>query len=86
MKVSASLSSIAFFELAQDRSQNWTQQSCYFSERYARADTDIELHTINAVLITKWVILRWDVSHSVEVNENINLGYSQDQGYSYFQG
>ena len=23
--------------------------------------------------------LRWDVSHSVEV---INLGYSQDQGYS----
>ena len=26
--------------------------------------------------------LRWDVSHSAEVNENINLGYSQDQGYS----
>ena len=24
--------------------------------------------------------------HSVEVNENINLGYSQDQGYSQFQG
>ena len=27
-------------------------------------------------------VLRWDVSHSAEVNENINLGYSQDQGYS----
>ena len=26
--------------------------------------------------------LRWDSSHSPEVNENINLGYSQDQGYS----
>ena len=26
--------------------------------------------------------LRWDGSHSAEVNENINLGYSQDQGYS----
>ena len=26
--------------------------------------------------------LRWDSSHSAEVNENINLGYSQDQGYS----
>ena len=22
--------------------------------------------------------LRWDVSHPAEVNENINLGYSQD--------
>ena len=27
-------------------------------------------------------VLRWDGSHSAEVNENINLGYSQDQGYS----
>ena len=26
--------------------------------------------------------LRWDGSHSAEVNENINLGYSEDQGYS----
>ena len=26
--------------------------------------------------------LRWDSSTSVEVNENINLGYSQDQGNS----
>ena len=26
--------------------------------------------------------LRWDGSHSAEVNENINLGYSHDQGYS----
>ena len=26
--------------------------------------------------------LRWHVSHSPEVTENINLGYSQDQGYS----
>ena len=26
--------------------------------------------------------LKWDVSHSAEVNENISLGYSQDQGYS----
>ena len=26
--------------------------------------------------------LRWDGSHSAEVNENINLSYSQDQGYS----
>ena len=25
--------------------------------------------------------LRWQVSLSAEVNENINLGYSQDQGY-----
>ena len=27
-------------------------------------------------------VLRWHSSHSAEVNENINLGYSQDQGYS----
>ena len=26
--------------------------------------------------------LRWDGSHSAEVNENINLYYSQDQGFS----
>ena len=26
--------------------------------------------------------LRWHGRHSVEVNENINLGYSHDQGYS----
>ena len=26
--------------------------------------------------------VKWRVSLSVEVNENINLGYSQDQGYS----
>ena len=26
--------------------------------------------------------LRWHGRHSAEVNENINLGYSQDQGYS----
>ena len=26
--------------------------------------------------------LRWDGSQSAEVNKNINLGYSQDQGYS----
>ena len=26
--------------------------------------------------------LRWHAPHSAEVNENINLGYSQDQGYS----
>ena len=27
-------------------------------------------------------VLRWHGSHSAEVNKNINLGYSQDQGYS----
>ena len=27
-------------------------------------------------------VLRWRVSLPAEVNENINLGYSQDQGYS----
>ena len=26
--------------------------------------------------------LRWHGSHLAEVNENINRGYSQDQGYS----
>ena len=26
--------------------------------------------------------LRWHGSHLMEVNENIHLGYSQDQGYS----
>ena len=26
--------------------------------------------------------LRWHGSHLAKVNENINLGYSQDQGYS----
>ena len=31
---------------------------------------------------TSMVALRWDSSHLAEVNENINLGYSQDQGYS----
>ena len=28
------------------------------------------------------VTLRWRVSLSAEVNENVNLGYDQDQGYS----
>ena len=28
------------------------------------------------------VTLRWHGRPSAEVNENINLGYSQDQGYS----
>ena len=27
-------------------------------------------------------VLRWHGRHSAEVNENVNLGYSQDQGYS----
>ena len=27
-------------------------------------------------------VLRWHGRPSAEVNENINLGYSQDQGYS----
>ena len=26
--------------------------------------------------------LRWHTSHSAELNENVNLGYSQDQDYS----
>ena len=26
--------------------------------------------------------LRWHARHSAEANENINMGYSQDQGYS----
>ena len=34
-------------------------------------------------MITKdWICLRWHGRPSAEVNENINLGYSQDQGYS----
>ena len=28
------------------------------------------------------ITLRWQGSLSVEVNENMNLGYGQDQGYS----
>ena len=32
--------------------------------------------------VKKRDLLRWDGSHSAEVTENINLGYSQDQGYS----
>ena len=32
--------------------------------------------------ISNGKVLKWNVSHSAEVNENINLGYSQDQGYS----
>ena len=31
-------------------------------------------------------LLRWQVSLSAEVNKNVNLGYSQDQVYSQFQG
>ena len=31
---------------------------------------------------TKHDTLRWDGSHSAEVNENINRGYSHDQCYS----
>ena len=27
-------------------------------------------------------VLRWHGSHSADFNENINLGYSHDQGYS----
>ena len=33
-------------------------------------------------LIVKIFLLRWHGRPSAEVNENINLGYSQDQGYS----
>ena len=32
------------------------------------------------------VTLKWHTSLLVEVNENANLGYSQDQGTSTFQG
>ena len=33
-------------------------------------------------VISMQSLLRWHGRHSAEVNENINLGYSQDQGYS----
>ena len=49
-----------------------TQTSIPVCTRYARTTFQI-LPFFN---------LRWDASHSAEVNENINLGYSQDQGYS----
>ena len=54
-------------------------------------DTDVTretpvLHILLLPLVVCLVIclspLRWDGSHSAEVNENINLGYSHDQGYS----
>ena len=32
--------------------------------------------------ISTFTGLRWHAGRSAEVNENINLGYSQDQGYS----
>ena len=35
-----------------------------------------------AVRAFTYAPLRWRGSLSAEVNENINLGYSQDQGYS----
>ena len=45
--------------------------------------TDLQKHLLAiSLLSTTLVLLRWDGSHSAEVNENINLGYSQDQGYS----
>ena len=37
---------------------------------------------VASVAIVALFILRWHGRHSAEVNENINLGYSQDQGYS----
>ena len=36
--------------------------------------------------VLKLHALRWQACHSAEVNENINFGYSLDQGYSYFSG
>ena len=30
---------------------------------------------------SEYIVLRWQSSHLAEVNENIKLGYSQDQGY-----
>ena len=38
--------------------------------------------TLNHGTYVSKVTLRWHVSHLAEVNETINLGYSQDQGYS----
>ena len=37
---------------------------------------------INQVSLFQGCPLRWRGSLSAEVNENINLGYGQDQGYS----
>ena len=45
----------------------------------------ISHHQSKSLMVTKSLAdsdLRWDASHLAEVNENINLGYSQDQGYS----
>ena len=36
----------------------------------------------NKLMLSGNTSLRWHACHSAEVNENINLGYSQDQGYS----
>ena len=41
------------------------------SEAHAALQNVLKLHA-----------LRWQACHSAEVNENINLGYSHDQGHS----
>ena len=41
--------------------------------------SDLVIFNLNIIFVLH---LRWDVNHSAEVNENINLGYGQDQGYS----
>ena len=54
-------------------------QSCVEIKGYSVAHFD---HIIAFEELYCQTSLRWDVSYSAEVNENINLGYSQDHGYS----
>ena len=61
----------------------------YFQAKQLILDlaTWLQCFALYMAIITKHLermtsLLRWHGSHSAEVNKNINLGYSQDQGYS----
>ena len=54
----------------------------YFQFKYLVPRSSSAGKNVHFKILVYNFALRWDVSHSAEVNENINLGYSQDQGYS----
>ena len=55
-----------------------TTQDCYHKALCLTLLLDAKILKTTVSKCPLW----WDGSHSAEVNENIILGYSQDQGYS----
>ena len=58
--------------------------ACFQEKCIARATVNVinYVRQLNTSCQGPGSVLRWDSSPSAEVNENINLGYSHDQGHS----